>query len=153
MIFTNRNVYKGEGRVGITGTRSLQGGWICPWYGGVYPELHGYVWGVGYHRTWDTSPRPTDTDTWLVADARFPRGGGTRPRREGGGQQTILPNFPQNCMKLTEFGNPGARASLAFPLDPPLLVVATKTCTVGKRVLCILLECFLVTVCNEVAAR
>ena len=89
------------------------GGWVCSMsrgdgyvhgMGGVYPELHGYVWGVGYHRTWDTSPRPTDTDTWLVADARFPRDGGTRP---GGGQKTILPNFPKNCMKLTEFGNPG----------------------------------------------
>ena len=31
----------------------------------------------------------------------------------GGHQQTILPNFPKNCMKLKEFGPPD-------PLDPPL---------------------------------
>ena len=51
-----------------------------------------------------------------VADPGFPQGGGANSR--GGHQHKILPNFPKNCMKLKEFGPPGA--SLAPPLDPPL---------------------------------
>ena len=54
--------------------------------------------------------------------------GGSRisPRRGrqlpgGGHQHKILPYFPKNCMKLKEFGPPGGRASLAPPLDPPLI--------------------------------
>ena len=35
--------------------------------------------------------------TISAADPGFPRGG-------GGGQHTILPNFPENCMKSKEFG-------------------------------------------------
>ena len=31
----------------------------------------------------------------------------------GGHQHTILPNFPQNCMKLNEFGFPGGRVPRA----------------------------------------
>ena len=57
-----------------------------------------------------------------MADPGFPRGGGANSR--GGRQHTVLPNFPKNCMKLKEFGLRGAGggASLAPPLDPPLLV-------------------------------
>ena len=44
-----------------------------------------------------------------VADPGFPRGVGAN---------TILPNFPKNCMKLKEFGPPlGAHPTL----DPPLV--------------------------------
>ena len=43
-----------------------------------------------------------------VVDPGFSRGGEANP---GGGQHTILPNFPQNCMKLKEFGPGGARPS------------------------------------------
>ena len=70
--------------------------------GGVYPELHGYVWGVGYHRTWDTSPRPTDTDTWLVADAGFPRGGGARP----GGPTNNFAKFSQKLHEIDRIWTP-----------------------------------------------
>ena len=45
-----------------------------------------------------------------VVDPGFPRNGGANsPGRER--QHTVLPNFPQNCMKLKEFGP---------LLDPPL---------------------------------
>ena len=47
----------------------------------------------------------------------FPRWGG-QPSGGGGGQHTILPNFPQNCMKLKEFVPGGARPSR--PLDLPM---------------------------------
>ena len=55
-----------------------------------------------------------------MADPGFPRGGGANS--PGGRQHTILPKFPKNCMKLKEFGARGmGGASLAPPLDPPLL--------------------------------
>ena len=38
-----------------------------------------------------------------------------------GHQHTILPNFPQNCMKLKQFGPLGAHMSLTLLLDPPML--------------------------------
>ena len=41
-----------------------------------------------------------------VADPGFSRGGDANSPG-GGGQHTILPNFPKNCMKLKEFGPPG----------------------------------------------
>ena len=47
----------------------------------------------------------------LVADPGFPRGGGTNSP-EGGRQQTILPRFPKNCMKLKEFGPPRGEARI-----------------------------------------
>ena len=49
----------------------------------------------------------------------FPSGGANSP---GGRQYTILPNFPENCMKLKEFGRPGGHEGLAPPppLNPPL---------------------------------
>ena len=47
----------------------------------------------------------------------FPRGAPT-PR---GRQHTILPNFPENCMKSKEFGRPGGGGG-ARPLNPPLVV-------------------------------
>ena len=37
-----------------------------------------------------------------VEDPGFPRGGGSQS--SGGGQHTILPNFPKNCMKMKKFG-------------------------------------------------
>ena len=40
-----------------------------------------------------------------VADLGFPRGGGAN--FQGGRHYTISPKFPQNCMKLKEFGPPG----------------------------------------------
>ena len=55
--------------------------------------------------------------SFSVADPGFPRGGGRQLPR--GGQHTILPYFPKNCMKLKEFGRGGARV-LRAPLDPPL---------------------------------
>ena len=45
-----------------------------------------------------------------VADPGFSQGA---PTPQGGCQHMILPNFPENCMKLKEFGCPGA------PLRPP----------------------------------
>ena len=47
-------------------------------------------------------------DRYAVADSGFPRGGGTNLLR--GRQHTILPNFPNNCMNLKEFGPPGGGA-------------------------------------------
>ena len=48
-----------------------------------------------------------------VADPGFPRGGGTNS--PGGRQHTILPYFPENCMKLKESGPPGGHSSLTPP--------------------------------------
>ena len=58
---------------------------------------------------------------WRIQD--FPEEGAPTPR--GGRQNTILPNFPKNCMKLKEFGPPGGRAP---PLDPPLDGVLNTKC-------------------------
>ena len=56
-------------------------------------------------------------ENFTVADPGFPRGGGaSSPGRR---QHKILPNFPENCMKLKEFGPPGG-ARPSRPLDPPL---------------------------------
>ena len=44
-----------------------------------------------------------------VADPGFPRGGGANSPE--GRQHTILPNFPENCMKLKEFGPRGGRGA------------------------------------------
>ena len=44
---------------------------------------------------------------WRIQD--FPEEGA--PTLQGGRQHTILPNFPENCMKLKEFGPPGGRTS------------------------------------------
>ena len=57
---------------------------------------------------------PMSLPAGSVADPGFPRGGGTNPK---GGQHTILPNFPKNCIKLKEFGL-GGRINHA-PFDPP----------------------------------
>ena len=53
---------------------------------------------------------------WRIQD--FPEEGTPTPRG-GGRQHTILPKFLKNCMKLKEFGPPGARPSRPL-LDPPL---------------------------------
>ena len=53
-----------------------------------------------------------------VADPGFPKGGGANPQ---GGDVNLLfgQKFPENCMKMKEFG-PGGEASLTPPLDPPM---------------------------------
>ena len=55
-----------------------------------------------------------------VADLGFPQGGGANS--PGGRQHTILPIFPENCMKLKEFGPPGGGAARPkfYYVDPPL---------------------------------
>ena len=48
----------------------------------------------------------------------FPRGVRQLPK------VLLFFNFvPENCMKMKEFGSPGGRASLAPPLDPPMIWV------------------------------
>ena len=39
----------------------------------------------------------------ISGGSRIPEEGAPTPQ---GGQHTILPNFPKNCMKLKEFGPP-----------------------------------------------
>ena len=51
---------------------------------------------------------------FTVADPGFPRGGGANS--PGGRQHTILPYFPENCMKLKEFGPPGGARVPRTPL-------------------------------------
>ena len=58
-----------------------------------------------------------------VADPGYPRGGGANS--QGGRQNTILPKFPKNCMKLkniwTRVGGRGVGARPKFYyVDPPL---------------------------------
>ena len=45
--------------------------------------------------------------------SRISLGGGTNPPE--GHQHMILPNFPQNCMKLKEFGPPAVHPSCPLP--------------------------------------
>ena len=54
-----------------------------------------------------------------VADPGFPPGGGAPTPKNA----IIFQFFPENCMKMKEFGPPGGggRASLAPPLDPPMI--------------------------------
>ena len=57
-----------------------------------------------------------------VADPVFPRRGGGANPQGGGANLLFCPNFPENCMKMKEFGpRGGGGASLAPPLDPPML--------------------------------
>ena len=49
-----------------------------------------------------------------MADPGFPRGEGANP--PVGCQDTILPNFPKNCMKLKEFGPEGGARISRDPL-------------------------------------
>ena len=67
-----------------------------------------------------------------VADPGFPRGWGRQSSR-GGHQHTILPNFPQNCMKLKEFGSPGGARVPRFPLDPPMVRSANMVLNVYQN--------------------
>ena len=54
---------------------------------------------------------------WRIQD--FPEEGAPTP--QGGRQHTILPIFPENCMKLKEFGPPGGGTRPKFYyVDPPL---------------------------------
>ena len=43
-----------------------------------------------------------------VADPGFLQRGDANSPQGGGRQHTVLPKFPKNCMKLKEFGPPGA---------------------------------------------
>ena len=52
--------------------------------------------------------------------SRISPGGGGANSPGGGRQHTILPNFPENCMKSKEFGRPGGGAPPEPPLNPPL---------------------------------
>ena len=55
---------------------------------------------------------------WRIQD--FPHGGAPTPKID-----IIFQIFAENCMKMKEFGSPGrGRASLAPPLDPPMVAVA-----------------------------
>ena len=53
-----------------------------------------------------------------VAEPGFPQGGEANAPG-GGGQHTILPNFPKRCMKLKECGHTGGRPKFYY-VDPPL---------------------------------
>ena len=61
-----------------------------------------------------------------VADPEFPRGG--LLSYPPGGANMILPNFPQNCMKLKEFGLGEAVRIPYAPIDPPMQVKHLSTC-------------------------
>ena len=52
-----------------------------------------------------------------MADPGFSPGGAPTPKIA-----IIFHIFAENCMKMKEFGPPGGRASLAPPLDPPMVV-------------------------------
>ena len=67
-------------------------------------------------------PPPT---TSSVADPGFPRGGAPTP--EGGAPTYYLANFSRKLHENKEILGPrGGRASLAPPLDPPMILVAAK---------------------------
>ena len=73
-----------------------------------------------------------------VADPGFPRRGGGTLR--GGRQHTIFSNFPQNCIKLKEFGPPVGMRD-ACPIDPPpiktfLHRIIPQTIPLGRPILC-----------------
>ena len=57
-----------------------------------------------------------------VADPGFRPGGAPTPR--GGRQHTILPIFPENCMKLKEFGPRGGVRPKFYYVDPILPCIA-----------------------------
>ena len=56
-----------------------------------------------------------------MADPGFPRRRGRQLPR--GAPTYDLPKFPQNCMKLKEFGPPGGMRPLVPPLDLPLIYI------------------------------
>ena len=53
---------------------------------------------------------------FAVADPGFSPGGAPTSKIA-----IIFQFLAENCMKMKEFGPPGGRASLAPPLDPPML--------------------------------
>ena len=58
-----------------------------------------------------------------VADPGFPRGGGTNSPRGGGGAPTYhFAKFSQKLHEIERIWAPGGGASLAPPLDPPVLI-------------------------------
>ena len=54
-----------------------------------------------------------------MADPEFPQGRGENS--SGRRQQTILSNFPKNCMKLKEFGPREEKSSKFYYVDPHVL--------------------------------
>ena len=64
-----------------------------------------------------------------VADPGFPLGGGANSGW-GRRQHTILPNFPQNCIKLKEFGPPQRGG---VPRAPLRSVTDYKSITFGGK--------------------
>ena len=65
------------------------------------------------------------TWSYTAADPGFPHGGG------GGRQHTILPNFPENCMKSKEFGRPGGGGARA-PCAPPKSATGTDVHSISQ---------------------
>ena len=64
-----------------------------------------------------------------MADPGFSPGGGAPTPKSA----IIFQFFAENCMKMKEFGPPGGgRASLAPPLDPPMINITKET--KGKKV-------------------
>ena len=67
-----------------------------------------------------------------MADPGFPRRGGANP--QGGGANLLFcPNFPENCMKMKEFGPRGGGARpWRPPLDPPMTIDYKIKCRYAK---------------------
>ena len=63
----------------------------------------------------------------VVADPEFPRRGGGNFQ---GGDANLLFNqiFPENCMKMKEFGPRGGARVPGAPLDPPLCRLIDSRC-------------------------
>ena len=59
---------------------------------------------------------------FTVADPGFSPGGAPTPKIA-----IIFHIFAENCMKMKEFGPPGGRASLAPPLDLPMVHMRSHT--------------------------
>ena len=94
-----------------------------------------------------------------MADPGLPRGGGANS--PGGRQHTILPNFPKNCMKLTEFrppGRGGARPKFYY-VDPPLFILPIITFALQQTFFAINIQgvegicpiCFIIMPINRLA--
>ena len=64
------------------------------------------------------------TVQWRIHD--FPEVGGANPRGGGWRQHKILPNFPQNCMKLKEFGPRGGIASKILQCRAAIAVITNN---------------------------
>ena len=78
-----------------------------------------FLEGAGHYQMWRYKPIILDHfQRWIQ---NFPRGGAPTPQGGGERQHTILPYFPENCMKSKEFGCPGGGGAPCAPLNPPLI--------------------------------